>query len=478
MRSRPRPSRERRALSGLAVLSLALTLLATANLDAAPDRTPAARRTPSVVPPPAKAPVARAPSTVRKTVERSTAFELTLKDGRKVEGRTVRRVDSDRVSVTTTDGKTIMLRDTEIARHTGKLGRFFDGSAKRPGRHALLVLLENDGMGSVVGQLQGLGGADLPELPYIVYEKDGHSLELKINKNESIAQAIARLTGTITKMAEEAAGKPPTAPVAPLFPSPPAPPNTPNPLDPSYVKALELYTSDLAKWTARVSTITKNFLDPSNWKVKTMSMTEALDAVSDFLLEELTKGIQLAQTPGAYDKVVILEDAQVTAPKVLAKIRELAPSYVLDIHVLTHGGTDTIYGYNSGSTHHVLTPHNFFEPLRADRESGRTPLFLRAVYQMNCSSGTLKDDWIDLGAEVVNGTEGDTLNYMPHQYFHFMDRWVRRKQTFEQASLGSHDDTKDATELVYQVFLANHQGRVAGSRLTVVGDGSIRRTSP
>ncbi len=41
------------------------------------------------------------------------------------------------------------------------------------------------------------------------------------------------------------------------------------------------------------------------------------------------------------------------------------------------------------------------------RASNTQPFFLRAIYQMNGKSGTLEDEWTDLGAQVINGTKGD-----------------------------------------------------------------------
>jgi hypothetical protein len=201
--------------------------------------------------------------------------------------------------------------------------------------------------------------------------------------------------------------------------------------------------------------------NPARWRVETMTFDQWFKLSSDFMLEELTKAIaQLQNTRGKYGKVEVLEDAAFKPGTVLAKMTQLARSgYTLDIHVLAHGGSEAFYG-GAGARFDEST---FFAAAR--RIAG---LKLRSVYQMNCVSGTLMDDWIRLGAKVVNGTYGTKNNYMPQSYFHFTAKWLGG-ETFSAAVLGAYAESRFYTEPVYN--LLGLRGYVTDSRHRIQGDG-------
>ncbi|HEU4781616.1 MAG TPA: hypothetical protein VFS58_17180 [Steroidobacteraceae bacterium] len=163
-----------------------------------------------------------------------------------------------------------------------------------------------------------------------------------------------------------------------------------------------------------------NCLNPGNWRQTTFNPLTWLNEQSDFALEAaITANNSLINTQSRYERVVVMEDADAVPARVLAMIRELAPQYVLDLHVLTHGDSENFVGHNNAR----FNNSNFFSVLDTERKNG-LPLYLRAVYQMNCRGGTLKDNWRSLGAITVNGTVGTALNNMPHQYFHFLQKWL------------------------------------------------------
>jgi hypothetical protein len=160
-------------------------------------------------------------------------------------------------------------------------------------------------------------------------------------------------------------------------------------------------------------------LNPANWRQQTFNGLQWFNQLTDQALENAVKANgSLLNTQSYYDRVVVMEDAAATPQQVIPVIRQLEPEYVLDIHVLTHGGNETFFGYN----HVQFNAASFFDVLKADKDAGR--LYIRAVYQMNCVSGTLKDNWIALGAVTVNGTTGLNNNSMPFQYFHYLAHWL------------------------------------------------------
>jgi hypothetical protein len=203
-------------------------------------------------------------------------------------------------------------------------------------------------------------------------------------------------------------------------------------------------------------------VNPANWRQTTFNPYTWLNQQTDTALENAVKAHNsLLNTQSHYDQVVVLEDADAVPARAIAAIRQLAPSHVLDIHVLTHGGNEFFVGH-AGASFNQAT---FFGPLKADKDAGR--LHIRAVYQMNCVSGTLKDNWVSLGATVVNGTQAQYLNNMPHQYFHFLERWVTREQGMSTASQGSFEDAAFYTRPIYG--LIGRGDKVDTSRLTTTG---------
>jgi hypothetical protein len=101
------------------------------------------------------------------------------------------------------------------------------------------------------------------------------------------------------------------------------------------------------------------------------------------------------------------------------------------------------------------------------------PLTLRSVYQMNCKGGSLVKEWQAVGSEVVNGTSPDKNNYMPSQYFHFMNHWMANK-SFAKSTSESFKEAK----LYFQIVYALQQELIPASYLYTKGNANIKITSP
>jgi len=203
-------------------------------------------------------------------------------------------------------------------------------------------------------------------------------------------------------------------------------------------------------------------IDPRNWHQSVFNPLTWLNEQTDYALEAaVTANNSLVNTQSRYDRVVVMEDADAVPARVLAMIRELAPEYVLDVHVLTHGTNEAFIGYN----HTPFNDGNFFGVLASERAAG-LPLYLRAVYQMNCVSGTLKDNWRALGAISVNGTLQTFNNNMPHQYLHFLQKWLNGTGMGD----GSQQSFADAAFYSRPVYTLVGQGALIDvSRMTAAG---------
>ncbi|MGB5076026.1 MAG: hypothetical protein WBO17_00920 [Sphingorhabdus sp.] len=211
-------------------------------------------------------------------------------------------------------------------------------------------------------------------------------------------------------------------------------------------------------------------INPFAWQMTTMKLSKWVDDQTDKMLEDTIKGgNSILSTQRRYDRVVVMEDADASLDRVIARMKELAPDYVLDVHVLTHGGDEYFVGYRGAQ----FNDNNFFGILRNEQRANR-PMFILAVYQMNCSSGTLKDNWASVGAVAVNGTNGSLLNSMPWQYFHFMGNWINDRDSFATSTITAANEAAFYTTPVYAVF--GVLSKVDESKLTVSAgsNGNIR----
>lgn len=370
-----------------------------------------------------------------------------------------------------------------------------------PSGRALLVLLENDGLKGSLDEI-GTDLSQMPDVPYLVYPKGAdpeEQVKFMMHKNESIPQAIARLSDEIealcddpgsdlfTQAYESACNLLPTSATRvvsgtcnprqdclSLTPGNPAcnvfPTSAPCPESETYNPRQECLGNPPATPTLEAA-----MLDPNNWGRRTVEFEVWLDSTSDFLIEEIAKVARHeAAFSTRYDQVVVLEDHQVKPQTAIAKIQELSEDHVVDVHVLTHGTTDTIVGVKQGGTTHVLTEDTFFGPLREAKEAGE-PVWIRSVYQMNCNSGTLLEEWQSLGATTVAGTKhGDVNNYMPQQYIPFVNHWLAN-ETFQAATSHAYEEAQLVSADFYRM-ISDLENMMEYSELEVVGAGTTRVT--
>lgn len=208
-------------------------------------------------------------------------------------------------------------------------------------------------------------------------------------------------------------------------------------------------------------------MNPDNWTFRELSFEDWWQPVSDHIAETISNSVSdafLFSKPRKYDKVVRLQDGNFKPQKVLETLQTLSSEYEVDIHVLCHGGNNVFIGDNDSA----FNMSTFFLPLKQKMVTGQIPLHLRAVYQMNCVSGTMVDEWLAIGADVVNGTSGTKNNFMPTQYHHFLGYWLEGK-TFEVSIDKSFDDAK----LYFNVIYAADSSKVSDSKQTVHGNGSL-----
>lgn len=175
-----------------------------------------------------------------------------------------------------------------------------------------------------------------------------------------------------------------------------------------------------------------NFNDPcldatkilERWRAETVtkSVVDHIKSTTDFFIEHATRSsIQLA-AQNRYDRVVFLEDNNFNADLATSMLISLSREYVVDVHTLAHGSTDAIVGGNSSEGQFKrITRDNFFKPMQ-DRIARGTKLWIRAVYQQNCYGSSFNADWISIGAKVVSGAK--LLNYMPLAYAGFLREWL------------------------------------------------------
>lgn len=372
---------------------------------------------------------------------------------------------------------------------------------KQPSGRALLILLENGGLRS---SLEAIGSElpQMPGIPYLAYPKGGgedEQVKLLMRKNESIAQAVVRLSNEIEALSEDpgsdlfsqayqgACNLLPTSATRVLAgtchprqdclnltPGNPGcnvfPTSAPCPESQTYNPRQECLDNPPTTPTLRTA-----MLDPGNWELQPQDFEDWLDTTSDFLIEEIAKVARhQAAFSARYDRVVVLEDHQVKPQTAIATIKDLSQDHVVDVHVLTHGTTNQIIGVKQGGTTYRFTEDTFFGPLREAKEAGE-PVWIRAVYQMNCNSGTLLDEWQSLGATTVAGTKlGDVSNYMPQQYIPFVNHWLA-DDTFQSATAQAYQEARFVSADFYQV-ISQEEDLMEHSELAVAGSATTRVT--
>jgi hypothetical protein len=189
----------------------------------------------------------------------------------------------------------------------------------------------------------------------------------------------------------------------------------------------------------------------------------------DFVTEEYAKW--LLRRLGAhqrYDRVVILEDEQVTGKEMTDTLIQTSLTHQVDQLLLVHGQQCSLVGYR-GKAH---VDGSVFDPLlRAYQENPRL-LDLRMVYGLNCYGASLAPVWMQLGARAVNGAIG--VNWLPEPSLSlFLRSWLNGA-SYSQAIAHSHSWAIQVGKCLWR---DNPDGSdhpfIAGSRQIIYGQHDL-----
>jgi hypothetical protein len=185
----------------------------------------------------------------------------------------------------------------------------------------------------------------------------------------------------------------------------------------------------------------------------------------DFVTEEYAKW--LLKRLGAhqrYDRVVILEDEQVTGKEMTDTLIQTSQTHRVDQLLLVHGQQHSLVGYR-GKAH---VDGAVFKPLLRAYEQDPRLLDLRMVYGLNCYGASLAPVWIQLGACAVNGAIG--VNWLPEPSLSLFLRGWLNGASYSQAVAHSHSW---AIRVGKRIWQDNADGsdhpRIAGSRQIIYG---------
>jgi hypothetical protein len=196
----------------------------------------------------------------------------------------------------------------------------------------------------------------------------------------------------------------------------------------------------------------------------------ASQALDRFTQAYARAAVQL-QARRRYDRIVVLEEEQATAAQLWQALLDAGNSTV-DVLLLVHGQP----GYACGHGDNQVGA-DFFAGLRDLRAAGLASFHLRAVYQMNCYGETLAPEWLSIGAQAVNGSEG--VNWLPEPSLSvFLHGWLGG-QTFEEAVQDSYRAAGRVLGLIWRpqsgrAGVRQPHDKIASSRMEVFGDGELR----
>ncbi len=143
-------------------------------------------------------------------------------------------------------------------------------------------------------------------------------------------------------------------------------------------------------------------------------------AIVDYVTEEYAKlMLRILGAYRRYDRVVVLEDADVTNEKMAAALFDLSKTCRVDLLLLVHGHQECLVAYRGES----YIDHHLFTSLLAAYRQEPSSLDLGIVYGVNCYGASLASTWLSLGADAVNGAVG--INYFPEPSLSlFLLRWL------------------------------------------------------
>lgn len=144
-------------------------------------------------------------------------------------------------------------------------------------------------------------------------------------------------------------------------------------------------------------------------------------AIIDWATEEYAKLLlHLYGAHRRYDRVIILEDADATGPKLAASLLSASQTHTLDLLLLAHGHEGVLVGHRGKE---MVGAETFGALQRIYTESPER-LDLRVVYGLNCYGLSLAWQWLSLGAQAANGAAG--VNWFPEPSLSvFLQNWLR-----------------------------------------------------
>jgi hypothetical protein len=196
-------------------------------------------------------------------------------------------------------------------------------------------------------------------------------------------------------------------------------------------------------------------------------------AVIDWATEEYAKVLlHLYGAHQRYDRVIILEDADATGPKLATSLLGASQTHTVDLLLLAHGHEGVIVGHRGEQ----MVGEETFSALQRIYNLSPEQLDLRAVYGLNCYGLSLAWQWLALGAQVANGAAG--VNWFPEPSLSvFLRNWLRG-EAYSVAVLRSNLSADRWWRRLLRARFGRHQVSsdhpwIVSSRQVVVGLGDV-----
>jgi len=197
-------------------------------------------------------------------------------------------------------------------------------------------------------------------------------------------------------------------------------------------------------------------------------------AAIDFVTEEYAKLLlRLLGAHRRYDRVVILEDAQVTNEQMAAALFDLSKKHRVDQLLLVHGQKECLVGYRG----EAYIDGGLFNVLLNAYAQNPAVLDLGIVYGVNCYGASLAPTWLALGADAVNGAVG--VNWFPEPSLSlFLSRWLNGS-TYSQSVEASFRWARRVGRFIWPDRADGSEDvHLAGSRQTIYGRRDVRLFDP
>jgi len=196
--------------------------------------------------------------------------------------------------------------------------------------------------------------------------------------------------------------------------------------------------------------------------------------VVDTVTEEYAKLLlRLLGAYRRYDRVVILEDAEVTNEHMAAALFDLSKGHRVDLLLLVHGQQGCLVAHRGES----YIDSGLFNPLQAAYRQDPSLLDLGIVYGVNCYGASLAPTWLALGADAVNGAVG--VNWFPEPSLTlFLSRWLNGASYSDAVATSFHWARRVGKLFCPDQADGCENPHLAGSRQIVYGRRDVRLFNP